>query len=370
MTGSRGHASGDRLPLNTWLGVGAIHSMRVLTRALWAVLATGGLLWSPPVWGQQVVLVQPAETDPILTEAFNRLRGELTMHGLELSVSHDAVEASPAELAALADEDGAVASVAFTQNKKEPAVVIWIGNPTAGKPIARMISTRRNAQAASILALRAVEYLRVNLRDFGGSEHDTVASDGESADVALPPDLESEVEPESPAEEPARWFFHGGISALVNRPDAHLAVGPSMVGIGLQPRQWVAMRVMFAAPLFGTRSLAGDTGDRATLYFLLGTGELTLEALLGGKVRLAVGGASGVSYVGIDGATGVIEPSRTVAAVGPTSGVSLVASPHTELRLDAQCLWLTPTATATVGRNELVLGQPVLALRLGVVIRP
>ena len=348
------------------------------------VLVVVALSYSGTVWAQQIVLVRPTETDPTLSEAFNRLRGELGMHGLELSVSDEREATDPEQLATLAAATGAVASVAFTRNEEEARVSIWIGNPTAGQPMARTISTANNDQAPSVLALRAVEYLRANLRDFGGGKRNAAPTQPEDAAPTEPEDAtpaKSEHEVATPApprevaiesrfEQPSHWFFHGGISALVNRPDAHLAVGPTLAGVGLQPRPWVALRVMFAAPLFGTRYLEEDPNHRATLFFLLGTGELTFEALLGDRVRLAAGGAGGVGYVDQQGNAGTIEPSRRMAIAGPTAGLGLVLSPRAELRLDGQSLWFIPPVVASAAADEILLGQPALAFRLGAVIRP
>ncbi len=290
------------------------------------------------------------------------------MHGIELSVSDESSSTTPDQLAALAAEQGAVAAVVFVRDENEAAVSIWIGNPSAGSPMTSTISAGTSERAPSVLALRAVEYLRVNLGDFGGVEIE--APPPVSAEMGETPAPPPAPRPKPSVERPSRWFFHGGISALASLPDPYWAVGPSLAGLGWQPRPWVALRAMGAAPLLGTRDLDEQATQPTALYFLLGTGEATLETLVSQRLRIAGGAAGGVAYIELEGNPGAIESSPWVAVVGPTAGLGLVLSPHTELRLDGQSLWFMPTVVATAGHQRATLGRPAFVVRLGVVVRP
>jgi len=140
---------------------------RIASLVLSLCILMAGLLTPRVAHGQRIILLCPPETDASLTEAFNRLRGELTMHGFEVEVQTSAEAISPENLALRADSVAAVASVSFVRGVGITTADIKISDRVTGKTTIRTIATPEGTDAASLLALRAVELLRTSLREFG-----------------------------------------------------------------------------------------------------------------------------------------------------------------------------------------------------------
>ena len=113
-----------------------------------------------------MILVSPPQADASLSEAFNRLRGELTMHGFEVDVQTTEEAISPENLSERAESSQAVASVSFVRNEGVTSADIKISDRVTGKTLTRTIATPIGTDTASLLALRAVELLRASLREF------------------------------------------------------------------------------------------------------------------------------------------------------------------------------------------------------------
>ena len=75
----------------------------VASLVLGLCILMAGLLAPRVAHAQRIILLCPPETDASLTEAFNRLRGELSMHGFEVEVQTSAEAISPENLALRAD---------------------------------------------------------------------------------------------------------------------------------------------------------------------------------------------------------------------------------------------------------------------------
>jgi hypothetical protein len=125
------------------------------------------LLLTPTALAQTVVLVRPPDSDPLLSEAFNRLRAELTLQGFEASVVElDASTSSPQALAELAQKEGAFAGISLTRRVGAPAAEVCIADRVTGKISLRTLALNQGPDSPSVLAVRAADLLRSSLREY------------------------------------------------------------------------------------------------------------------------------------------------------------------------------------------------------------
>ena len=129
------------------------------------------LLLTTAAFAQRVILVRPPAPDEVLSEAFNRLRAELTLQGFEATiVERDASASSPEELAELAKKDGAFAGISLTRRVGTPAAEVCIADRVTGKTSLRTLALSQAPDAPSVLAIRAADLLRASLREFPPDE--------------------------------------------------------------------------------------------------------------------------------------------------------------------------------------------------------
>jgi hypothetical protein len=127
--------------------------------------------------GEVVLLLKPETTSGDLQEAFNRLKGELSLHGFQVVVVEVDDSFDAAALEKRADTHEAVASVSFVpSNRKEDGGVsrvdIWIGDRVSGTTLKRTVLPGSGEEAPSVVALRALELLRASLRAYSDDEPD------------------------------------------------------------------------------------------------------------------------------------------------------------------------------------------------------
>ncbi len=137
-------------------------------RALFAAAAALVLLLlAPCAFAQTVVLVRPPDSDPLLSEAFNRLRAELTLQGFEASVVDlDASDSSPQALAELAQKEGAFAGISLTRRVGAATAEVCIADRVTGKISLRSLALDQGPESPSVLAVRAADLLRSSLREY------------------------------------------------------------------------------------------------------------------------------------------------------------------------------------------------------------
>jgi hypothetical protein len=136
-----------------------------------AAVALLFLLLAPTAFAQKVILVRPPAPDEVLSEAFNRLRAELTLQGFEATiVERDASASSPEALAELAKSEGAFAGISLTRRVGAPAAEVCIADRVTGKISLRTIGISQAADAPSVLAVRAADLLRSSLREFSADQ--------------------------------------------------------------------------------------------------------------------------------------------------------------------------------------------------------
>lgn len=142
---------------------------RPLRLALFFALAVLSLAF--PAAAQRVVLLRPEGVDPVLSEAFNRLRAELALQDFEVVVLDAKGDARDTELLSeLARKEGAFAGISLNRRVQAAAADVCIADRVTGKVSQRTLSLTDANDAPAVLAVRAVDLLRSSLREFGPDE--------------------------------------------------------------------------------------------------------------------------------------------------------------------------------------------------------
>ena len=230
----------------------------------------------------------------MLTEAFNRLRGELTMHGFEVEIQTAEGAISPENLAQRAESSEAVASVSFVRNEAYATADIKISDRVTGKTSIRTIATPAGTDSPSLLALRAVELLRSSLREFGPKPEppkDIVGASPGRASPVVTEWAEGKHEAPAPSDEPpvlshiatpVEVPYHVTMRADVvgvrHLSDASSAYGlGGAVGVSRGPN--FEARVLFEAPWFGAKFSTARAA--AQFHLITGFAEATYGIALG-----------------------------------------------------------------------------------------
>src|SRR5689334_22652089 len=93
--------------------------------------------WLVPAFAaqaQRVAVVRPGSDDPLLLDAFNRLRAELHLHKFETAeVEPEDAGEDPDALALAAQSTDALASIAFVRHGGKRSVEVWLADRVSGK---------------------------------------------------------------------------------------------------------------------------------------------------------------------------------------------------------------------------------------------
>ena len=282
---------GCALPARTALAIGSL--LAVVLSATFAQ-------------AQRVILVCPPETDALLNEAFNRLRGELTMHGFEVEVQTAEEAVSPENLAQRAETSHAVASVSFVRNEGSTTADIKISDRVTGKTSIRTIATPAGTEMASLLALRAVELLRASLREFGSkaeAPRDIVGASPQRADPSVAQWAQASLpqrKPPSPLPPPTspllRYHFTLRIDgiAAVQLSDSPASYGLG-AALGVNKGHRLETRLVLAAPWFGAKY---ETRRASAQFHLVSvSGEVAYCIPVGRRLQLQPLLSLGVAHV-------------------------------------------------------------------------
>jgi hypothetical protein len=324
---------------------------------------------------ERVILVSPPEADASLNEAFNRLRGELTMHGFEVEIQTTEDAISPENLSQRAESVHAVASVSFVRNEGITSADIKISDRVTGKTSIRTIATPVGTDTASLLALRAVELLRASLREFGPNSKapkDIVGASPERATTAVAkwaamPVVVRTVPRFAPKDSPKLahdlWSLRADAIAAIGFPTATSAYGVG-AALGRSLGSGFEMRLVVAAPWFGAHYSTSHATSQLNLTS--GMGEIAVAIPIAGRVELTPFGAVGL--VRITTATTTVqpvmprEPSAVAWPIMPSIGLGL------NVTLSTSWFWTTnlrlavllPHASLVVEDRQFTLGLPML----------
>ena len=331
-----------------------------------------GMAWTVPAFAQRVVLVRPKDPDPALSEAFNRLRGEMSMHGFEVIVVEATDQPSPAALAEVAERHTAVASVAFGRTAGQASADVWVSDRVTGKTSLRSISTPAEADAPSLLALRATELLRASLREFPSAEAqpaDIVGAEPARAPARVREWAEEPVRDPSKQAHRAAWWLELDAACLLSLPETSPAFGPS-AWVGHRPGEAWSVRAGFEGPLIGTE--LGTAEASAQVRFLGGLAELGVDVLSTDPVGVDLALSAGAMHLSVQGeAEGAWvgrTDSRWLLAGGAGAGLTWSALDTVGLRASVRALWTSPQPEVEVASTRYRVARPSVLLNLGVVV--
>jgi hypothetical protein len=311
-------------------------------------------------WAHTIVVVRPDADDPILTEIFSRLCGELHMYGLKVNVAHGE-EGAPPWGTQRAPNDGSteiIGGVALLRTPGQASANIWIAEAATGKESLRITVSIGDADAPSLLAVRAVDLLRASLRDTDLPEK--ARPETKSNATA---GLSRSNEAPSPAtlDGLERWAIRGGATTLWETGDLGLGLAVT-VGIARRISPRLGLELAFMAPLGGqtyavtaaTAQLRQELGAVAVAWRLVERRHLTLDLSQGfGATHLSVRGEAQSPWLP--------QSTSAWAALSSTGArLGLRLSSHIGLDVALAAVVLLPRPVLEVADVSYELHQPLI----------
>jgi hypothetical protein len=150
-----------------------------------------------------VVVLRPAKSDPVTTEAMARVQGELKAAGFEVAVlplhdddaRHD-LESAGAQLRPIA----AFALFVSSSEDGPPMAEIWVSDRIRQKTIIQhaVLDEQDRGRGSKVLAVRAVELLKASLADFWTPAARAAAASASAPSAPVAPVRESESKAPAP----------------------------------------------------------------------------------------------------------------------------------------------------------------------------
>lgn len=314
------------------------------------------------------MLVQPLKTTPQLQEAFNRLRGELALHGFTVEVVTVDETLSSEELARKADAQEAVASVSFENKAEGPqglSVEIWISDRVTGKTTAQTIVPEASADAPTVISVRALELLRASLREFAADEpHVNVQG-------AHPERARTAVKHVRVRPPPLRSITIGaGVAAMWSLPEGGDTYGPE-VTLGYIYGAFGA-RAYLLGPFQGGRA-GGSIGSVAYKTVSVGI-EPLLFPVRSSRFTLGFFPSAGASNLSVRGEVRdpyvSTEDRGWLFSAGGGAEAAIRLSRTVELYARGRGFWLLPSPVVVLGEEELALASPSFTTGIGVRVSP
>lgn len=314
------------------------------------------------------MLVQPSKTTPELQEAFNRLRGELALHGFTVEVVTIDDTLSSDELARKADSQEAIASVSFENTGEGPqglSVQIWISDRVTGKTTSQTIVPEATADAPTVISVRALELLRASLREFAADEPDVKVEGAhpERAKTAVrhvrvpPPPLQSVT-------------IGGGVAALWSLPTGGDAYGPELSAGYVYGA--FGGRAYLLGPFQGGR-IHGAFGSVAYKTFSLGI-EPLLFPIRSARWTLGFFPSAGASFLSVHGEVSAPYESTMdrgwLFSAGGGAEAAVRFSRTLELYLRGRGFWMLPSPIISLGADDLSFASPSFSAGIGLRLSP
>ncbi len=252
----------------------------------------------------RVVLVRPADADPITLEALFRIRGELTAEGFSVAlVDAPSIPGGADDGAPAAPASGV--TIRLTLNTVRHVAELVVTDRLRSKKLTRWIDTRDAApdHLAEVLAVRSVELVRASLAELS-------LPGGSPPPAARPP--APPAAPAVPSASEASWGLEAGMSVLVSPP----GVGPAALGLArvrFAPVRWLELRVAFAG-LGTSPRVDGPEGASARVTQLLVLSEVALRPWPDLRVRPSFALGAGALEVSAEGEA--LSPYRGAEVAG------------------------------------------------------
>jgi hypothetical protein len=306
---------------------------------------------------QRIVLLRPRTADPALAQAFGRLKGELMTYDFEVIVVDGDGDASPRQLARVAEQARAVASVSLVRSEGLATADVWISDRVTGKTTMRTIATSEDREASSVLAVRAVDLLRTSLREFPPGERpppDVVGATPERAPAHV-----REWAAAKPLRQP--WSVEAGIVVQSTLSRLGSVYGPA-ISLGYDPSERVGFALGFQGPLSGAH--ASSQGATLALRNEQAFAEVRYRAFSRARWAAGASAALGAHRLDVEGTTKTPYVGRSdsaftaFAAAGLTFELVLVRG--AALLAFGRAVFLAPRPVAHVAEEALPYGRPAL----------
>jgi hypothetical protein len=311
-------------------------------------------------WAHTIVVVRPDASDPILTEVFSRLCGELHMYGLKVNVA-GSEEVAPSAGVQRTEDAGSteiVGGISLLRTPGQATAKIWIAEATTGKEGLRITVSIDDADAPSLLAVRAVDLVRASLRD---------ADLAERARPETKPATTAGVSRSTEAPSPAapdgfeRWAIRGGATTLWETGD--LGVGWAVtVGIARRISPRFALELALMAPVVG--QTYATTAATAQLRQELGTLAVVWRFFERRHVTLGLAQGFGATHLSVRGdaqSPWLPQSTSAWAAVSSTGAcLGLRLSNHIGLDVSLAALFLLPRPVLEVADVSYEVYQPLI----------
>ncbi len=313
------------------------------------------------------MLVQPSKATPQLQEAFNRLRGELALHGFTVEVV-TVEEVNSGDLASRADAQEAVASVSFENKSEGPqglSVEIHISDRVTGKTTTQTIVPEATADAPTVISVRALELLRASLREFAADEP-KVKVEGAHPERAKEAVRKVRVPPP-----PVRSVTLGaGVAAMASLPKGGDAYGPELTGGYVHGA--FGIRAFLVGPFQGGRA-NGAIGTVNYRTLALGA-EPVLLPIRSPRWTLGFFPSIGASHLSVRGEVSApyqgTEDRGWLFSAGGGAEAAVRISRTLELYARGRGYWLLPSPVVDLGSETLSLASPTFTAGLGFRLSP
>jgi hypothetical protein len=310
---------------------------------------------------EPVLLVAPKQDDPKLVDAFHRVEAELHIHHFETLLEDADLEAAGApSLGTLAERRHALAAIAFSLRAGQTQVDIWLLDRTTGESRVRTLDAGQGADAASLIAVRAVDLLRVNLGELVPEE--PAAPEPKPHETAA----DSEPSPPTAAEERAFWLYADG---CILRPGSAFgfSFGPALAFM-YRATPWLHVGVNVAVPL--TAMTLETPNGNPSLQQEFATLEVRLPFLRAGRFSAAPLVAVGAYFLQARGhaMAPLIPQNDNVAAMLLSAGAQAEVRlwPRVSVNLSVRGLALLPRLGVKVVDYPEVIDPVALEAQVGV----
>jgi hypothetical protein len=318
--------------------------------------------------GGRVLVLRPPADDPERTDAFNRLWAELHIHGFDAhALEREAGENPATMLTALVQESGAVAAFAFVRRDGALSLEAVLTDRTSRQTSLRRLAFPAGSDAASLIAVRAVDLLRASLQELPEPERapepaqSPVPAEPEPAEAAPPPAAAA------PDIAPRVHTFTLAAEGTMIWPRSKISVGfgPAL-GLFHRPLPWFQWGV-WVGGVFGS-SFDASTGS-ASMQQELGFLEARASLFRSAGFELAALAGGGAFFLQ---AKGTPRLPRTPAQDSVWSALATLGL-HAEqslggdfaLGLSARAIALAPSLGVAIADQRATVRLPALQASLG-----
>lgn len=333
-----------------------------------------------------VVLIHPPSQDVLRSDAFNRLLAELHIHGfLTQSVERETGDDPSATLIDLVHDHAALAALSLLRNEAGLALVlVSVDQKTGQRAIHRLDFESPSGDAASLIAVRAVDLLRASLQDVPELEAHVQRSPEPSppaktvelrppapppmATDSVPPPVVAEPEP-APELPAPRWTL--AIEGALLWAGPHFGVGYApALGLFHRPIPWLECGLWLSGPVFGTR-LEVDTG-KARVWHEIGLAEVRASVLHARGFSLAAVGGAGAYFLQATGevAAPLLRQHDAVASAVLALGLRIEqrVGRGVAFGLNVRALAIVPALGVAVASTRQKVQLPSISATLGLAV--